>query len=71
MKTGIVKSWEHGWGFIVDDNDGKEYFVHHNSITGEGFKKLEVGDVVEYEIGPGNRTGVQAINVVLIGGSYE
>lgn len=71
MKTGIVKSFERGWGFIKDDDDNKEYFVHWSSITGEGFKTLEAGDVVTYEIGPGNRSGVQAINVLMIGGDYE
>lgn len=71
MQTGIVKSWERGWGFIKDDEDNKEYFCHWKNITGEGFKNLEVGDVVQYEIGPGNRTGVQAINITMIGGDYE
>jgi len=71
MKMGIVKSWERGWGFIKDDDDNNEYFVHWSNITGEGFKNLEVGDVVQYEVGPGNRTGVQAINVTMIGGDYE
>ena len=71
MKTGIVKSFERGWGFIVDDDDNNEYFVHFSNIVAEGFKFLEVGDIVTYDIGPGNRSGVQAINVTLIGGDYE
>lgn len=71
MKTGIVVSWDRTYGFIKDDDDNNDYFCHFNSIVGEGFKKLEVGDIVQYEIGQGTKRGVQAINVVLIGGSYE
>jgi len=71
MRTGIVVSWERGWGFIKADDDNKEYFCHWSSLKMEGFKTVEVGDVVEFEIGPGNRTGVQAVNVTLIGRSYE
>ena len=47
MKTGIVKSWERGWGFIADDDDNNSYFCHWTNITGEGFKNIQVGDVVQ------------------------
>lgn len=71
MKTGVVTSWERTCGWIKDDDDNNSYFCHYNNIIGEGFKTLEIGDVVQYEIGPGNRTGVQAVNITLIGGDYE
>ena len=42
-----------GYGFITPENGGKDLFVHHSNITGEGFKSLAEGQVVEFDIGNG------------------
>ena len=64
MAKGTVKWFNErkGYGFISLEN-GEDVFVHHSSITGGGFKTLNEGEVVEFEVAPG-RKGQQAINVV-------
>ena len=64
MMTGKVKWFnaEKGFGFI-EREDGDDVFVHFSAIQGEGFKTLEEGQSVEFEITQGNR-GPQASNVV-------
>ncbi|MFY9114254.1 MAG: cold shock domain-containing protein [Dethiobacteria bacterium] len=51
-----------GYGFI-EVEDGKDVFVHYSEVQGEGFKVLEEGQKVEFDIVEGNR-GPQAANVV-------
>jgi cold shock protein len=53
---------EKGYGFIQVEQ-GNDVFVHYSAITGEGFKTLEEGQQVEFDITQGNR-GPQAANVV-------
>jgi CspA family cold shock protein len=53
---------EKGYGFIQVE-DGDDVFVHFSAIQGEGFKSLDEGQAVEFEITQGNR-GAQAANVV-------
>lgn len=53
---------EKGYGFIQVDQ-GNDVFVHYSAITGDGFKTLEEGQQVEFDITEGNR-GPQAANVV-------
>ena len=53
---------EKGFGFI-EREDGDGVFVHVSAIQGDGFKTLEEGQTVEFEITQGNR-GPQASNVV-------
>ncbi len=53
-----------GYGCIRQD-DGDDLFVHHSAIQAEGFKSLEEGQAVEFEIGQGAR-GPQAEKVVRI-----
>ncbi|MDY0395330.1 cold-shock protein CspD [Virgibacillus halophilus] len=62
--TGKVKWFnaEKGFGFI-EREDGDDVFVHFSAIQSEGFKTLEEGQDVEFEIVEGNR-GPQAANVV-------
>ena len=64
MATGTVKwfSNEKGYGFITQDDGGKDVFVHHSAITGEGYKSLAEGAKVEYEVEEGPK-GPQARTV--------
>ncbi len=63
MKTGTVKWFnaKKGYGFISDEN-GTDIFVHFSALNMEGFKVLEEGDKVEYEVIDGEK-GPQAANV--------
>ncbi|MCP3025935.1 cold-shock protein [Halobacillus sp. A5] len=63
MKTGTVKWFnaEKGFGFIEVEG-GDDVFVHFSAIQEEGFKSLEEGQTVEFEITEGDR-GPQAANV--------
>ncbi|GGE78122.1 cold-shock protein CspD [Priestia taiwanensis] len=63
MQFGKVKWFnsEKGFGFIEVDG-GNDVFVHFSAIQGDGFKTLEEGQEVEFEIVDGNR-GPQAANV--------
>jgi CspA family cold shock protein len=62
--TGTVKWFnaEKGYGFLQVDG-GEDVFVHFSAIQGEGFKTLDEGQSVEFEITQGNR-GPQAANVI-------
>ncbi len=64
MAKGKVKWFNNqkGYGFITPEN-GKDVFVHHSVIQGEGYKSLEEGQEVEFEIQNGPK-GEQATNVV-------
>lgn len=64
--TGKVKWFDSkkGYGFITTEN-GKEIFVHFSGIVKEGFKSLNEGQKVEFEIGNGAK-GEQAINVTVV-----
>lgn len=64
MAQGTVKWFnpEKGFGFITAE-DGKDVFVHFSAIQTDGFKTLEEGQAVEFDVVQGNR-GEQAANVV-------
>ena len=64
--TGKVKWFNaaKGYGFITGD-DGKEVFVHFSAIQVDGFKTLDEGQAVEYDVNDGPR-GPQAANVTKI-----
>ena len=66
MCTGKVKWFnaEKGYGFITTD-EGKDVFVHYSSIQADGFRSLEEGQTVTFEIGEGDR-GQQAANVTVV-----
>ena len=53
---------EKGYCFITGE-DGKDVFVHYSAIQGEGFKTLDEGQAVEFDLTEGQR-GMQASNVV-------
>lgn len=63
MNTGTVKWFnsEKGFGFITIDG-GEDVFVHFSAITGDGYKSLEEGQKVQFEVVEGQR-GPQAANV--------
>jgi CspA family cold shock protein len=56
MASGKVKWFDNkrGFGFIVQDQ-GKDVFVHHSSIQGDGYKTLQEGEVVNYELVPSEK----------------
>ena len=64
MATGRVKwfSPKKGYGFITME-DGKDVFVHYSSIVATGFKSLQEGENVEFELSQGPK-GLQASNVM-------
>lgn len=64
MAQGTVKWFnsQKGYGFISMEN-GKDIFVHHKAIQGNGFKSLDEGDRVQFEIRNGEK-GDHAENVV-------
>ncbi|HRW35919.1 MAG TPA: cold shock domain-containing protein [Thermotogota bacterium] len=66
MAKGTVKwfNTQKGYGFITKDN-GDDVFVHYSAIKSDGFKNLEEGQAVEFEIQDGNK-GPQASNVTLV-----
>ncbi|MCR5008913.1 MAG: cold shock domain-containing protein [Oribacterium sp.] len=51
-----------GYGFISDES-GKDVFVHYSGLAGDGFKSLEEGQNVEFDVQDGAK-GPQAVNVV-------
>ena len=63
MKRGTVEWFNNqkGYGFISDES-GKDVFVHYSGLNMEGFKTLEEGAAVEYEVVTGEK-GPQAVNV--------
>ncbi|MEM7051248.1 MAG: cold-shock protein [Acidobacteriota bacterium] len=68
MRTkGIVKWFndQKGFGFITPEDGGKDCFVHHKSIEGEGFKTLAEGARVEFDVVQGQK-GPAAEKVVTI-----
>jgi len=63
MASGKVKWFNNskGYGFITAD-DGTDVFVHHGDIQGEGFKSLEEGEAVTFDLTQGEK-GPKAVNV--------
>jgi CspA family cold shock protein len=64
MTQGSVKWFnsEKGFGFIAQDGGGPDVFVHYSAVSGSGFKSLEEGQRVEFEVGQGQK-GPQAQDV--------
>jgi CspA family cold shock protein len=67
MATGIVKWFNDskGYGLITPDEGGKDLFVHHSNVSGEGYKSLAEGAKVEFEPAEGQK-GPEATNVVTL-----
>lgn len=66
MKNGTVKWFDSqkGYGFIIGD-DGVDCFVHQSAILMKGFRYLEVGQKVRYQIEEAEK-GNKAVNVILV-----
>jgi cold shock protein len=64
MTTGTVKFFnsEKGFGFITPSTGDKDVFVHVSNVVGEGFRNLEDGQQVEFDVAQGQK-GVEAQNV--------
>lgn len=64
MAQGTVKWFnsDKGYGFITPNDGGQDVFVHFRQIQGSGYRSLEEGQQVSYDIGQGQK-GVQAENV--------
>jgi CspA family cold shock protein len=67
MAQGTVKWFnsEKGFGFIEAEGSGPDVFVHFSAITGSGYRSLDEGQRVEFDITPGQK-GPQAENVRVI-----
>jgi CspA family cold shock protein len=68
MATGVVKWFnaDKGFGFITREGE-KDVFVHFSEIQGDGYRSLEDGAVVEFDVGPGKK-GDEAKNVRVVSG---
>jgi CspA family cold shock protein len=64
MASGTVKwfNGEKGFGFITQDSGGPDVFVHFSAIAGSGYRNLEEGQKVDYDVAQGPK-GLQAANV--------
>ena len=64
MATGTVKWFnsEKGFGFIEQDGGGADVFAHFSNIASQGFRELQEGQKVEFEVAQGQK-GLQAENI--------
>lgn len=67
MATGVVKwfSAEKGFGFVTPDDGSADVFVHFSAIQGDGYKSIDEGQKVEFDVTAGQK-GPQAANLKTI-----
>ena len=68
MRSACTVKWfnsEKGFGFITPEEGGKDLFVHHSAIQGEGYRTLDEGERVEFDVVQGQK-GPQAANVTKV-----
>jgi cold shock CspA family protein len=67
VATGVVVRFDsrRGYGFLAPDDGGEDVFVHQNNINMEGFRHLQVGERVSYELEVGEK-GMKAVSVTLL-----
>ena len=67
MASGVVKwfNGDKGFGFIVPDDGTKDLFVHFSEIQSSGYRSLEEGQRVEFEVKAGDK-GPQAVQVRVV-----
>ena len=72
MASGVVKFFnsEKGYGFIAPDDGGKDVFVHFSGIAGSGYRSLEQGQKVEFDVAEG-RKGLEAQRVQALSGGAQ
>ena len=68
MKTGTVKWFNEskGFGFITPEGGGQDVFVHYSAIQSQGFRSLQEGQSVTFEVEQGPK-GLQAVQVKIAG----
>lgn len=70
MKNGVVKWFnpDKGYGFLADGEGGKDVFVHFSAIIADGFKTLDEGQKVTFEVepDPNNEDKLRAVNVQVV-----
>ncbi|WP_294880987.1 cold shock domain-containing protein [uncultured Lactobacillus sp.] len=66
MRYGTVKQFDRNssFGFITDNENQKSYFVFYTAIKEEGYRRLQVGQKVKYQLAQG-KNGLQCVNVYL------
>lgn len=67
MSVGTVVRFDRrrGYGFVSPEDGGEDVFVHQNNITMEGFRYLQIGEKVNYELEVGEK-GMKAVSVTLV-----
>jgi len=70
MNNGTVKWFnaDKGFGFIANDDNGEEYFVHFSAIMSDGYRSLSEGQKVSFETEPDpkNKSRLRAVNVSVL-----